>query len=129
MPPPPPSIHTPQPTLSEIDTSLLDPEQAAILATLQAQPQSSAFTYLSPALLGDHLSKLSSNLESHVDLLADGLHKIEQYRNTAERIADRVLGTASKRLEDRERESKEQVGSEGIGARDLLRGLSGVLNE
>lgn len=129
MAPTPPSIHTSNPTLSEIDATLLDPEQAAILAALQAQPEPSTFSYLSPVSLGNHLSKLSSSLEPNVDLLADGLHKIEQYRNTAERIADRVLGTASKRLEDRERESKEQVGSEGIGARDLLRGLSGVLNE
>jgi kinetochore protein Mis13/DSN1 len=57
------------------------------------------------------------------------LHKIEQYRNTAERVADRVLGTASKRLEERDREVKARVGAEGIGVGDVLRGLAGVLGE
>jgi len=68
-------------------------------------------------------------LEPNIDLFADGLHKIEQYTNTANRVADRVLGTAAQRLEERERESKRQVQSEGIGVGDVLRGLAGVLNE
>jgi kinetochore protein Mis13/DSN1 len=57
------------------------------------------------------------------------MHKIEQYRNTAERVADRILGTAAQRLEERDRKKKEEVGTEGIGVGDVLRGLAGVLNE
>jgi kinetochore protein Mis13/DSN1 len=135
-PPAPPSIHTPLPTLSEIDESLLDPSQASILAALRTQsqpsdskPPSSAFTFTSPTALETHLSHLSLSLEPNIDLFADGLHKIEQYRNTAERVADRVLGTAAQRLEDRDKEGKMKVGSEGIGVGDVLRGLAGVLNE
>jgi kinetochore protein Mis13/DSN1 len=57
------------------------------------------------------------------------VHKIEQYRQTAERVADRVLGTASKRLEERERDVRERVGTGGVGVGDLLKGLAGVLGE
>lgn len=80
-------------------------------------------------VLQSHLSKLSQSLEPNIDLFADGVHKIEQYRNTAERVADRVLSTAAKRLEDRDREVKERAGADGIGIGDLLRGLAGVLGE
>ncbi|KAL1654247.1 hypothetical protein SLS61_003252 [Didymella pomorum] len=125
-------------TLADIDTSLLDSAQAAILAQLQLppasaeeQPPSSAFTFTftTPAALQSHLSKLSQSLEPNIDLFADGVHKIEQYRNTAERVADRVLGTAAKRLEERDREVKEHAGADGIGIGDVLRGLAGVLGE
>jgi kinetochore protein Mis13/DSN1 len=145
MPPrPAPSKPGATPILSEIDTSLLDPEQAAILSALQLprqqptppesqnaeqRPPSSAFTFTTPTALQAHLSKLSQSLEPHIDLFADGVHKIEQYRSTAERVADRILSTASKRLDERDREVKARVGAEGIGVGDILRGLAGVLGE
>lgn len=134
----------PPPSLSEIDSTLLDPEQAAIISALQIphqqptppdtqeagqRPPSSTFTFTSPGALQTHLNKLSQSLEPSIDLFADGVHKIEQYRNTAERVADRVLGTASKRLEERDREVKERVGAGGIGVGDILRGLAGVMSE
>ena len=62
-------------------------------------------------------------------MFADGVHKMEQYRQTAERVADRVLGTAAKRLEERDRSAKARVGTQGIGVGDVLRGLAGVLGE
>jgi kinetochore protein Mis13/DSN1 len=133
-----PSIPRDAPTFADIDASLLDSQQASILATVQSsqplQPAESSsetttFRFTTPAALEAHLEKLSLSLETNIDLFADGVHKIEQYRNTAERVADRVLGTASKRLEERDKESKEKVGSEGIGVGDVLRGLAGVLKE
>ncbi|KAF1971036.1 hypothetical protein BU23DRAFT_537229 [Bimuria novae-zelandiae CBS 107.79] len=140
--PAPSAIKTEIPTFADIDASLLDPEQAAILAALQshpppqhaesssqAPPSTSTFTFTTPAALQIHFETLSTSLEPHIDLFANGVHKIEQYRNTAERVADRVLGTASKRLEERDKKSKEKIGSEGIGVGDVLRGLAGVLNE
>ncbi|KAF2825826.1 hypothetical protein CC86DRAFT_324486 [Ophiobolus disseminans] len=145
MPPPPaPSQSVPTPTLFEIDASLLDPEQAAILSALQIpqqqptppdtqetaqRPPSSTFTFTTPSALQTHLTKLSQALEPNIDLFADGVHKIEQYRNTAERVADRILSTASKRLDERDRDVKERVGAEGIGVGDVLRGLAGVLSD
>jgi kinetochore protein Mis13/DSN1 len=145
MPPPPaPSVNLPVSTLSSLDTSLLDPTQAAILSALKLpqqqsnppddqssgqRPPSSAFTFTTPTALQAHLFRLSQSLEPNIDLFADGVHKIEQYRSTAERAANRVLGTASKRLEERDRDVKARVGAEGIGVGDVLRGLAGVLGE
>ncbi|KAF2705895.1 hypothetical protein K504DRAFT_439215 [Pleomassaria siparia CBS 279.74] len=134
LPPSPPTIHTSIPSLVDIDPSLLDPSQASILAALK-QPQlpelasDHQFTFTTTFALQTHVSNLSSTLEPHIDVFADGVHKIEQYRNTAERVASRVLGTAAQRLEERDRESKEKVGSEGIGVGDVLRSLAGVLND
>ncbi|KAF2873596.1 Mis12-Mtw1 protein family-domain-containing protein [Massariosphaeria phaeospora] len=138
-PPPPPLIHTPKPALSDVDPSVLDPSQASILAALQlpqsadpssdTHPPSSTFTFTTPSALQAHLTKLSQSLEPHINLFADGVHKIEQYRSTAERVADRVLGTAAQRLEERDKEGKEKVGSEGIGVGDVLRSLAGVLKD
>jgi len=90
---------------------------------------SSAFTFTSPDALQTHISNLSLSLEPNIDIFADGVHKIEQYRNTAERCANKVLGTASQSLEQRDQAIKEKVGSEGIGVGDVLRSLAGVLND
>lgn len=125
------------PSLSTIDPSLLDSDQAAIFSVLQLpQPppssdhqQQQPFTFTTPTALQTHLNKLSQTLEPHIDLFADGVHKLEQYRNTAERVADRILATASKRLEERDRDVKSRVGAEGIGVGDVLRGLGRVLGE
>jgi kinetochore protein Mis13/DSN1 len=125
--------------LADIDASLLDPTQAPILEALQRSAQqdqphpesstSSTFTFTTAAALQTHLTKLSLSLEPSIDLFTDGVHKIEQYRNTADRVADRVLGTAAKRLDERDREIKERAGADGIGVGDILRGLAGVLSE
>jgi hypothetical protein len=139
---PPPQTQAPTFGLADIDASLLDPTQAPILAALrqsteQDQPHaesstsqpSSAFTFTTSTALQTHLTKLSLSLEPNIDLFTDGVHKIEQYRNTADRVADRVLGTAAKRLDERDREIKEREGADGIGVGDILRGLAGVLGE
>ncbi|KAH7113871.1 kinetochore protein-like protein Mis13 [Dendryphion nanum] len=152
-PQPPPRSETSQfPSLADIDLSLLDPSQASILSTLQqpSQPQLNptepqpptssttippptsspfTFTFSTPSALQSHLTTLAQTLEPHIDIFADGVHKLEQYRSTAERVADRILGTAALRLEERDGGVKEAVGSEGIGVGDVLRGLAGVLNE
>lgn len=151
MPPPPlPSKSPPrpnsaaQPLLPQIDTSLLDPSQTAILAALQPQPPdtstssdepttspaplSSAFTSTSPTSLQSRLTHLSASLEPTVDLLADGIHKISQYRLTAERVADRILGSAAERLEQRDRDARERAGTEGVGVGDVLGALGHMLN-
>lgn len=138
MPPPAaPSTDAPIPTLSDIDTSLLEPAQASMLAFLQTpQPQPkpadgtrTSFTFTSSTSLQTHLDALAQSLEPNIDLFADGVHKIEQYRGTAERVADRILSTAARRLEEREKDVKARVGAEGIGVGDVLRGLAGVLGE
>lgn len=153
-PPPAPSIPATPPAFSSLDTTLLSPSQAAILDALQLptttnpqpsmltttttptstptstiHPPTSSFTFTSPTALTSHLATLAASLEPTIDLFAHGVHSIEQYRRTAERVADAVLGSASRTLEERERHVKGRVGAEGIGVGDVLRGLAGVLGE
>jgi kinetochore protein Mis13/DSN1 len=142
-----PKLQQQQPaTTPEIDTSLLDPAQVAILTALHppteststSNPTSSSletypplpstpFTFTTPTALQTHLSSLSRSLEPTIDLVADGVHKIEQYRLAAEHAADRVLGSAAKALEERDREAKRRAGTEGVGVHDVLRELGAVL--
>ena len=128
-PPPAPSIPTTPPTLASLDTTLLSPSQAAILDALQPPPPTASFTFTSPTALTTRLTTLAASLEPTIDLFAHGVHRIEQYRRTADRAADAVLGTASRSLEQRERDVKRRAGAEGIGVGDVLRGLAGVLGE
>lgn len=47
----------------------------------------------------------------------------------AEGLADEVLGVSARQLEERDREGKSRAGGEGgeVGMRDVLRGLSRVV--
>lgn len=74
-------------------------------------------------------------MEPAIDLFADGIHKLSQYRLVAERMADKVLSSAANGLERRHRDVQSQVaaerGVEGGGVRDVkpvLEALAGVLN-
>ncbi|GME38022.1 mis12-mtw1 family protein [Neofusicoccum parvum] len=74
------------------------------------------------------LQAITASLEPRIDLFADGLHKVVQYRGAAERVADRILGSAAERLEERDREAKKAAGTENVGSGDVLRALAGVLS-
>ncbi|KAF2489659.1 hypothetical protein BU16DRAFT_575351 [Lophium mytilinum] len=159
MPPPPlpsksprrPKLQPPQPPAApQIDSSLLDPSQAAILAALHpelltSEPSSttstssnahptpastlptSDFTFTTSTALQTRLTQLSRSLEPTIDTFADGVHKIEQYRLAAEHVADRVLGGAAKALEERDRAAKERAGTGGVAVVDVLSALGAVL--
>ncbi|KAF2809056.1 uncharacterized protein BDZ99DRAFT_418655 [Mytilinidion resinicola] len=154
MPPPPlpsksprrPKLQPPQPPAApQIDSSLLDPSQAAILAALHPSsssntstspntnptqtptPPTSDFTFTTSTALQTRLAHISRSLEPTIDTFADGVHKIEQYRLAAEHVADRVLGGAAKALEERDREAKERAGTSGVGVLDVLSALGAVL--
>ena len=107
---------------SQIDASLLDPEQAAILATaasasaLDIRKQSS-----------ERLRTIQTGLEFQVDQFADGVHKLEQYQETAGRVANRVLALSAIRLDERERQAKEEVGTRDLPMQEVLRSLSRIL--
>ncbi|KAL0263695.1 hypothetical protein SLS55_002676 [Diplodia seriata] len=132
----------------DIDPTLLDdPEQARILASLnslslepssstsaeatsaEAQPESAIRPpSVSRTELSARLQAITASLEPQIDLFADGLHKVSQYRDTADRVATRVLGSASERLEERRREARRAAGTENVGTDDVLRALGRVLN-
>jgi kinetochore protein Mis13/DSN1 len=108
----------------QIDASLLDPEQAAILVDISSIP---ALDLRNKA--ADRLRALQSGLEFKVDQFADGVHKLEQYQETVGRVADKILALSAVRLEDRDRREKEEIGTRDLPMQEVLRSLSRILPE
>jgi kinetochore protein Mis13/DSN1 len=119
----------PSKALSEIDAAVLEPAQANILATLNSKSNSTSTSESAGINTSTRLQKVSLALEPQIDLFADGIHKISQYKQAAERVADRILGATAAQLEKRDREAKEISGTAGAGAREILSALSGALSE
>ncbi|KAN0112897.1 Mis12-Mtw1 protein family domain containing protein [Hyaloscypha variabilis] len=109
---------------SQIEASLLDPEQAAILAEISS---TSALDLRNQA--AERLRTLQSSLEFKVDQFADGVHKLEQYQETVGRVADKILALSAVRLEDRDRKEKEEIGTRDLPMQEVLRSLSRILPE
>ena len=117
----------PSKAMSEIDAALLDPTQTSILTTLQSTNKPDSDTGTSDVTA--RLQKIVLNLEPQIDLFADGIHRISQYRIAAERVADRILGATAAQLETRDRDARAVSGTAGVGARDVLSALGGALSE
>ncbi|KAF2484054.1 Mis12-Mtw1 protein family-domain-containing protein [Neohortaea acidophila] len=109
--------------LSPLRPDLLDSPQRAILEQLQTASTGSS---TEPAAIEQRLGSLSANLEFTVDQFAHGVHALAAVRDTAERLAERVLDDAARVLEERERERK--ANGKAVDAMDALRGLAKVLN-
>ncbi|KAF2220857.1 Mis12-Mtw1 protein family-domain-containing protein [Elsinoe ampelina] len=141
--PSPPPTTTPQPLEPHtINASLLSPSQAEILSTL-LQPLSSTSQPPSqpnppaPASTEEQvqsrLSTSAKDLHFKIDLYHDSLHKLEQFVDTAGRVAERVLEKTAERLEEREKEKRErgerENGGVRVGEMDALRALGRVVNK
>lgn len=111
-------------SVSQIDSSLLDPEQAAILATVA---ESTAIGFRSE--ISHRLKSIQSDLEFKVDHFADGVHKLEQYQDTASRVADKIQAIGAVRLEERDRDEKAAAGTRDLPMQEVLRSLSRILPE
>ncbi|KAI1003328.1 hypothetical protein K3495_g4877 [Podosphaera aphanis] len=109
-------------TLAQIDATLLDPEQAAILADV-----SSTSAHALRHDVATRLAALQARLEVHVDQFADGIHKLDQYQVTVGRVADQILALSARSLAARERRAKERVGTRDIPVHEVLRSLSRIL--
>jgi kinetochore protein Mis13/DSN1 len=109
---------------SQIDASLLDPEQAAILVEIASR---SALDLRNQT--AERLRVLQSGLEFKIDQFADGVHKLEQYQETVGRVADKILALSAVRLEDRDRREKEEIGTRDLPMQEVLRSLSRILPE
>jgi kinetochore protein Mis13/DSN1 len=75
----------------------------------------------------ERLAAVTENLEFKIDTLADGVHKLEQHRETADRVAGRILQIAATKLEERDREIKRKEGTEKVPMLQVLQGLAGVM--
>ncbi|KAI0535096.1 Mis12-Mtw1 protein family-domain-containing protein [Xylaria digitata] len=109
------------------DASLLDPEEAQILASL-AGPSAATIQSSLPTTQS-RLRDFQKSLEFKIDRLADNVHKIEQRMVTAGRQADKVLGLTATRLKEREEREKTRAGTKDMPIMEVLRGLSKILPE
>jgi kinetochore protein Mis13/DSN1 len=107
-----------------IDTSLLDPEDAALLASLAPSSSSSL-----AAKTEARLKAIQDGLEFKVDQFADGIHKLGQARQMMEKVANKVMALSSLRLDEREIKEKEAVGTRDMPIMEVLRALSRVVPE
>ena len=117
-----------------IDASILDPSQAEILHNLYQPPPPSSNGAGPATAQTDTLSStqsrldaLSETLEFKIDLFADSLHRLEQYRQGAERAAGKILAAGAERLEQREEEREQKSGGQ-MDSMDVLRALSRAAN-
>ena len=106
----------------QVDASLLDPEQAAILSTISSSSAEHLRTQVS-----ERLRTIQANLEFKVDNFADGVHKVEQYQETVGRVADKILALSAMRLDSRDRREKEELGTRDLPIQEVLRSLSRIL--
>ncbi|THX25966.1 hypothetical protein D6D10_09816 [Aureobasidium pullulans] len=122
-----------------IDPSLLDPSQADLLQTLlsgislnSSEPSTTPAPTSTLESTKQRIGTIASTLEFKIDKLADGAHKLEQYRAGAQRLADHVLSVGAEKLEERDKSVREKSSAATGGQVDpleRLRGLSRVLNK
>lgn len=108
------------------DTSLLDQEEAQMLASITDTASSFAKLRIRTQA---RIQALQQSLEFKVDHLADSVHKVEQRVNTAGREADRVLALSAARLKEREIEEKKRAGTKDMPVMEVLRSLGRILPE
>ena len=77
--------------------------------------------------LRSRLQNAQAELEFKVDLLADGVHKLDMRVATAGREAEAVLGLSAARLKEREEREKKSVGTGGLSTMEVLRSLGRLL--
>ncbi|KAI0170625.1 Mis12-Mtw1 protein family-domain-containing protein [Pestalotiopsis sp. NC0098] len=108
------------------DTSLLDQEEAQMLASITDAASSFAKLRIRTQA---RIQALQQSLEFRVDHLADSVHKVEQRVHTAGREADRVLSLSAARLKEREMDEKKKAGTKDMPVMEVLRSLGRILPE
>jgi len=117
---PPPAPKSSNNTItSPIDASLLPPDSAAILETLQS---SSVIPSISSRLQALHL-----NLEFSVDSFATSIHALEQKKASMDELAESVLEKTKEALVEREKREKDKIGTGQLPTVEVLRALGRVM--
>ncbi|KAI1631740.1 Mis12-Mtw1 protein family-domain-containing protein [Biscogniauxia mediterranea] len=117
-----------KPEQISLDASLLDPDEAKMLASL-TQASDKASTHSLVQQTQARLQALQLSLEFKVDHLADNVHKVEQRMATASRQADKVLGLSAARLREREERERTRAGTKDMPVMEVLRSLGRILPE
>ncbi|MCJ1351441.1 MAG: hypothetical protein MMC33_001425 [Icmadophila ericetorum] len=106
--------------LHDISPDLLSESQATILQSLQSLHLPKA-----PSLAQttrQRIEQITSNIEFDVDSFAENTHILEQFQQAAEKIADDILALSAQALEERDKRGRAE--GNGLGTREILRGLS-----
>ncbi|KAI1102093.1 Mis12-Mtw1 protein family-domain-containing protein [Jackrogersella minutella] len=124
FPPPDPSNTTNNTkSLPLPDASLLDSDEAQILASL-TDPSASI---LRPQKIQSRLQALHASLEFKIDRLAANVHKLEHRVATGGQQADRVLALSAARLREREEKERASAGTKDMPVMEVLRSLGRIL--
>ncbi|KAI1389428.1 Mis12-Mtw1 protein family-domain-containing protein [Hypoxylon trugodes] len=104
------------------DTSLLDSDEAQILASLTDTSSS-----IKPQKLHSQLQALRISLGYKIDHLADNVQKLERRVATGGQQADRVLALSASRLKEREEKERKSAGTKDMPVMEVLRSLGRIL--
>ncbi|KAF3058269.1 Kinetochore protein mis13 [Daldinia childiae] len=104
------------------DASLLDSEEAQILATL-TDPS----TAIKPQKIQSRLQALQNSLDFRIDHLSDNVQKLEHRVKTGGLQADRVLALSAARLREREEKERASAGTKDMPVMEVLRSLGRIL--
>jgi kinetochore protein Mis13/DSN1 len=109
-------------SVANLDRSLLNEAEQGLLDSLTSGDQIQSDT-------SKRLHAIQASLGPTIDTFADGIHKIAQYRNSADNVASSILRVCATKLDEREREGRRQAldSEDRSPRRDLdsvLRGLS-----
>lgn len=74
------------------------------------------------------LQEATHSIEFEIDKFADSVHVLASHIDDASRLADQALSLSAAALEERDREGRERAGGGAVGVRDVLRGLSRVVD-
>lgn len=100
----------------EVNSSLLDPSQQAILESLnpsnhpEGEPSTPSSTRppITPSAVSAQLSRITSGLAPTLDAFAAGVHDIELYRASADTVSSRILRICAQRLEERDAQNTQR---------------------
>jgi kinetochore protein Mis13/DSN1 len=111
------SISGGKPDLRLCETTLLRPEESEFANSLAK----------SQDLLGSAkrlVKQQCGEIEFQVDQLIDGIHKLNQYGDAADRLGGRILEEAESALAVRETALRQASGTEALPIQEVLRSLS-----
>lgn len=118
--PPLPPLSLPLRPLSAIST---EQQTSAVLEAVQSQTYPTANELCGS--VRQRLTGATQAVEDEVDKLVESVNTLGQYLATAEDVEKSCLDAAARALEERD---KKAIGNEGaVGVRDVLRGLSRVV--
>lgn len=103
---------------SEIDRSLLSESDRNMFDLLISKTNITHDT-------SNRINSIQGSLGPNVDTFADGIHKVAQYRNTADALAAGVLFVCSQKLAEREEQGRKPALDDR--SRSPRRDLNGVL--